>query len=132
MTRREPSDREVSRRFKELTAGLDDLDLSLLDGADGPDSRSASPAQGPRDYIVDEQDEPFVHPHQAELDASLSLLVKCGWISVLIGVIGTIAVYWTGAPVFAGIISFTFIVIGFITLLWALPKRREDDPEGVV
>lgn len=112
---------QVEARWKELAGQLGVLQQTDL------------PASGPRDYAVEDDDEPFVPPDPDIRLNPASPQVRLGWFLLILGLVGLFTAFITHAPGAVGIASLLFAVGGFVTLVLALPRNHaDDDANGAV
>ncbi|QOR69149.1 hypothetical protein IM660_10440 [Ruania alkalisoli] len=135
----QPSDREVERRWAELTAQLGDLGTQENAKDDhepvaGADETGAAPS-GPRDYEVAEDGEEtgFVPPDPPPLRGS-DPLPTLAWLAALGGPVATVIflIVWPSAPSWVYLAAIMGSVVGWLVLLWRMPRSRDDSDDGAV
>ncbi len=131
----QPSDREVEQRWAELTAQLGEVGTEdVHEPVTGPDETGAAPS-GPRDYEVAEDGEEtgFVPPDPPPLRGS-DPLPTLAWLAALGGPVATVIflIVWPSAPSWVYLTAIMGSVVGWLVLLWRMPRSRDDSDDGAV
>ncbi|UFU01635.1 hypothetical protein LQF12_08840 [Ruania suaedae] len=131
--RPEPSDREVEERWAELTSRLQGLGAGSSAGQDEDDADTdAAASTGPRDYAIAEEPEEagFVPPDPPALSGS-DPLPTLAWLAALGGPVATVIflIVWPGAPSWIYLAAILTSVVGWLVLLWRMPRSRDDDAD---
>ena len=149
----EPSDADVEASWAEMTARLGPLWSadeaqtpasfeSAIPDATAPTPPAPAPAPqvegtvgGPRDYSVEEDDdEGYVPPEPEPIDAS-DPISTMAWAAAVGGPLLTIVclVLWSDAPRALYIGTLVASVLGWVTLMWRMPRDRSgSDGDGAV
>lgn len=112
---------EIDARWNDITSELGDIE--------GNREIPRPSASGPRDYIVDEEDETFVPPEPESHTFRLRSIL--GWLLIAVGLVGILVVALSDAS--AGLIGFLFAamaVSGLLVLVTGLPEKRDPDDDG--
>ena len=111
---------EIEARWSDLTAQLGEIS--------GKRESPRTPAEGPRDYLVDEDDDEFVPPEpDPRAFTSRSVL---GWFLIAVGLVGVLVVTVTAGSGFAGILCGLIGMSGLLILVTGLPEHRDPDDDG--
>lgn len=137
---------DVDARFAEITASLGDLTVPPADAEErrsegpadpAPPDAAPPPEPGPRDYVVQDDDEDGYTPPEPEPLSTGDPVVAIGWVAVLAPLV-LVLVYlmlWRGMPAaLLGLAGVAF-VLGVGVLVWRMPSRRspeDDDDNGAV
>lgn len=142
--RRPLDDEDVARRWKELTAELQDLS-SLGERAERealPPPRKPRPEPGarprqlgPRDYAEPagaEDVNDFVPEEPAQL-SSADPVLAIGWVAAVAPLLGLLFLVIFAAPSRLLVMTLGAVTLcGVGLLLWKLPTHRQDDGDGAV
>ncbi|ROR71775.1 hypothetical protein [Bogoriella caseilytica] len=136
-------DEDVARRWKELTADLQDLeslgDLASRDPLPEPRKPRPQPGPararewGPRDYgEPDEEADGFEPEEPAQLSAADPVLA-IGWVAAVAPLVCLLLLVVFASPSRLLVMTLGAITLcGVGVLLWKLPTHRSDDGNGAV
>lgn len=112
---------EVNERWNDLTAQLGDLS--------GRREVRQPTASGPRDYLVDDDDDEGFEPPVPE-PHPVALRTLVGWLLLVVGIGGVLAVALTDMNRLVALLSAAAAIGGLAVLVTGLPVHRDPDDDG--
>ncbi|MDD7834085.1 hypothetical protein [Paenarthrobacter sp. AB444] len=129
----EPESGQPNAGVRKSFSDFDPLGLSAPAAAPSPDAAGDEQgrALGPRDFEVDEDEEPFV-PEEPPSLAGTEPLTMLAWVGAVGGPIALLftAMFWRSAPLAAILGIVAAFVASVVFLIMRLPQEKNEDDDG--
>ncbi|HYH78110.1 MAG TPA: hypothetical protein VD841_11515 [Arthrobacter sp.] len=104
---------------------------SAADPASAADSRADDAAQGPRDYVADDDEDKFV-PEDPPSLAGTDPLTMLAWVGSVGGPVALLlsAMFWRSAPLLAILGIVAVFVLSVVFLIMKLPQEKDENDDG--